>query len=105
MKTIPVEEAVGAVLPHDMTKILPGEFKGVGFKKGHIVRAEDIAELKKMGKNLIYVLELSEGQLHEDDAALRIASAISGPNIKWTVPEEGKSSIISDNKAGCLKLT
>ena len=47
MKTIPVDDAVGTVLPHDMTKILPGEFKGVGFKKDHIVRAEDVGESKK----------------------------------------------------------
>ncbi len=84
MRKIPVEEAVGAVLPHDMTKIVPGEFKGVGFKKGHIIREEDIGELKKIGKNFIYVLDLPEGQLHEDDAALRIAQAISGENIEWT---------------------
>ena len=103
MKTIPVDDAVGTVLPHDMTKILPGEFKGVGFKKGHIVRAKDVGELKKMGKHFIHVLELSEEQLHEDDAALRIAAAVSGPHIKWTSPEEGKSSIISDI-SGLLKI-
>ena len=95
MRKIPVEEAVGAVLPHDMTKIVPGEFKGVGFKKGHIIREEDIGELKKIGKNFIYVLELPEGQLHEDDAALRIAQAISGENIEWTLPKEGKSTLLS----------
>jgi hypothetical protein len=103
MKTIPVDDAVGTVLPHDMTKILPGEFKGVGFKKGHIVRAKDVGELKKMGKHFIHVLEISEEQLHEDDAALRIAAAVSGPHIKWTSPEEGKSSIISDI-SGLLKI-
>lgn len=103
MRTIPVEEAIGAVLPHDMTKILPGEFKGVGFKKGHIIREEDIPELKKIGKNFIYVLELPEGQLHEDDAALRIAQAISGENIEWTSPKEGKSTILS-KKSGLLKI-
>ena len=95
MRKIPVEEAVGAVLPHDMTKIVPGEFKGVGFKKGHIIREEDIGELKKIGKNFIYVLDLPEGQLHEDDAALRIAQAISGENIEWTFPKEGKSTLLS----------
>ena len=95
MRKIPVEEAVGTVLPHDMTRIVPGEFKGVGFKKGHIIREEDIGELKKIGKNFIYVLDLPEGQLHEDDAALRIAQAISGENIEWTLPKEGKSTLLS----------
>lgn len=103
MRTIPVEDAIGAVLPHDMTKIVPGEFKGVGFKKGHVICEEDILELKKLGKNFIYVLELPEGQLHEDDAALRIAQAVSGENIEWTSPKEGKSTIIS-KKSGLLKI-
>ena len=103
MRKIPVEEAVGAVLPHDMTKIVPGQFKGVGFKKGHIIRDEDIVELKKIGKNFIYVLDLPEGRLHEDDAALRIARAISGGNIEWTLPSEGKSTLLSQIN-GLLKI-
>ncbi|MCB2145269.1 MAG: molybdopterin-binding protein [Deltaproteobacteria bacterium] len=103
MRTIPVEEAVGAVLPHDITRILPGEFKGVGFRKGHVIREEDIPELKKIGKNFIYVLNLPEGQLHEDEAALRIAQAISGKNIEWTSPKEGKSTLLS-KKDGLLKI-
>lgn len=45
MKKIKVNDAVGAVLGHDLTKIVPGEFKGVAFKKGHIIMEEDIPEL------------------------------------------------------------
>ena len=33
MEKINVEDAVGTVLAHDMTRIIPEEFKGVGFKK------------------------------------------------------------------------
>ena len=44
MKKVKVENAVGMVLAHDMTRIIPGKFKGVGFKKGHIVKAEDVSE-------------------------------------------------------------
>jgi hypothetical protein len=42
MKKVKVENAVGTVLVHDITRIIPGKFKGVGFKKGHIVKEEDI---------------------------------------------------------------
>ena len=76
MEKINVEDAVGTVLAHDMTRIIPEEFKGVGFKKGHVVREEDIPELLKIGKRSLYVLNLSNNQLHEDDAALRIARAV-----------------------------
>ena len=42
MKMIKVEDAVGCILSHDVTQIIPGEFKGRVFKKGHIIKAEDI---------------------------------------------------------------
>lgn len=103
MKTVKVEEAVGMVLAHDMTRIIPGKFKGVGFKKGHIVQKEDIPELLKMGKNHLYVLDLSDTYLHEDEAALRIAKAVCGENLRWTEPREGKSNIISKTD-GVLKI-
>ena len=64
MKKVKVEKAVGMVLAHDITRIIPGKFKGVGFKKGHIVKKKDIPELKKLGKNHIYVLNLSADKLH-----------------------------------------
>ena len=95
MKKINIEDAVGTVLAHDMTRIVRGKFKGVGFKKGHVVKKEDIPELLKIGKRSLYVLNLSKNQLHEDDAALRIASAVSGSRLEWTEPREGKINIIS----------
>jgi molybdopterin biosynthesis enzyme len=95
MKKINVEDSVGTILAHDMTRIIPGKFKGVGFKKGHVVRKEDIPELLKIGKRSLYVLNLSEDQLHEDDAAMRIARAVSGSHLEFTEPREGKINIIS----------
>ncbi|MGE4552639.1 MAG: molybdopterin-binding protein, partial [Desulfovibrionaceae bacterium] len=56
IKTVPVQEAVGMVLCHDMTRILPGESKGPAFRKGHIISEQDIPELLSIGKEHIYVL-------------------------------------------------
>ncbi len=103
MKTIKVENAVGTVLAHDITRIIPGKFKGVGFKKGHIVRKKDIPELLKLGKRSLYVMTLNDNQLHEDDAAIRIARAVSGPGLRWTRPSEGKANIVSKS-GGLLKI-
>jgi molybdenum cofactor synthesis domain-containing protein len=100
---IRTEDAVGTFLAHDITRIIPGKFKGVGFKKGHLVSKADIPELLKIGKRHIYVLNLAGDQLHEDDAALRIAPAICGENLKWTQPSEGKSTIVSQRQ-GLLKV-
>ena len=95
MKKIRVEKAVGTVLAHDITRIIPGKFKGVAFKKGHIVREQDIPALLNLGKRHLFVLSLSQTILHEDDAALRIASAVCGPGLRWSQPSEGKCTIFS----------
>jgi hypothetical protein len=58
-KLIPVEEAIGHVLPHDVTMIVPGQFKGARFKKGHIIREEDIQSLKPAGRTTFTFLSLS----------------------------------------------
>ncbi len=95
MKKVKVENAIGMILAHDLTRIIPGKFKGPGFRKGHVVRREDIPELLKIGKRHLYVLDYPSNHLHEDDAALRIAPAISGPGLQWSDPVEGKSNITS----------
>ena len=69
MKLIRTEDAAGQVLCHDITQILPGEFKGPRFRKGHIVQPEDIPVLLSIGKENLYVWEKTPGILHEDEAA------------------------------------
>ncbi|MEA5112748.1 MAG: molybdopterin-binding protein [Geobacteraceae bacterium] len=103
MKSIPVQEAVGRVLFHDITRIVPGEFKGRAFKKGHVIKEEDVPKLLKLGKDNIYVLELHEGFVHENDAALRIARAAAGEGIIFSEPSEGKVKLIS-SRNGLLKV-
>jgi len=93
MREVPVREAIGMMLPHDMTQILPGEFKGRLFKKGHIVTAEDIEPLLSIGKEHIYVLDMPEGFIHEEEAGVRIAQAVSGQGLTLTEPYEGKVSM------------
>ncbi|MFP4477177.1 MAG: molybdopterin-binding protein [Desulfatibacillaceae bacterium] len=88
---IPVEKAVGKVLSHDVTEIRPGEFKGAAFKKGHRIAEADVCHLQRLGKRHIYVLEVPDGCLHEDDAAVAMAEAFAGPGVGWSgEPREGK---------------
>jgi len=103
-RTIPVEEAVGMVLPHDVTRIVRGEFKGAAFKKGHIIRAEDVDALKDLGKNRIYVLELGPEEIHENEAAELLARALAGPGIKVAgTPVEGKLNLVAES-GGLLRV-
>lgn len=101
MQAIRVEDAVGTVLCHDLTKIVPGKTKGPAFKKGQVITEEDIPELLNMGKSHIYVWEVKKDQVHEDDAAIRLSRALGGQGISFTQPKEGKVSLIADFNGMC----
>ncbi|MCF8027791.1 MAG: molybdopterin-binding protein [Desulfobacteraceae bacterium] len=103
METIAVEDAVGMVLCHDITEIIPGHFKGRAFKKGHIVQQEDISHLLRLGKERLYVYNLENGLLHENDAARRIARAVAGKGLDFTEPCEGRVNFHAQYQ-GLLKI-
>ncbi len=91
MKIISLEEAVGTQLAHDITEIRPGEFKGAAFRKGHTVCDEDICRMQRLGKNHLYVLEVADDEIHENEAAAILASALAGDGVTWeNNPREGK---------------
>ena len=82
MKLIETRKAVGHVLCHDLTRIVKDEFKGAQFTKGHVVTEEDIPMLLSMGKEHLYVWEMEEGMLHEDEAAKRLYDICANDNIR-----------------------
>lgn len=103
MKSIKVQDAIGTILCHDITQIIPGKFKGVAFKKGHIVIAEDIKVLLSLGKENIYVWEHEEGTLHENDAAIRLKNLTAGEGLIFSDIKEGKIDFIAAED-GLLKV-
>ncbi|WP_297597384.1 molybdopterin-binding protein [uncultured Cetobacterium sp.] len=103
MKTVKTIDATGMILCHDITKIVPGEFKGVAFKKGHIITESDIPELLKLGKDNLFVWEHQEGTLHENDAAIRIKDHIAGTGLDFSTIKEGKIDF-SAQTDGLLKV-
>ena len=90
MKKINTKDAVGQVLCHDITQIIPGKFKGPVFKKGHIITEEDIPVLLSVGKDQIYVLENNESMMHENDAAEVLSRLCGSENMFKSEPSEGK---------------
>ena len=96
MKEIRTEEAVGHVLCHDMTQIIPGVTKDARFRKGHIVQPEDVPVLLSMGKETLFVWEKKPGILHEDEAADRLRALCQGEHMHATAPKEGKIELIAD---------
>ena len=103
MKSIRVQDAAGMVLCHDITEIVPGKFKGPSFRKGHVIQNSDIEKLLDLGKRFIYVFELTTDQVHENEAAKRIAKAATGPGVFLTEPAEGKVTLSAAAK-GLLKV-
>ncbi len=91
LKTINVKDAVGTTLTHDVTEIRSGEFKGPAFQKGHTICDQDICRLQKMGKNNLYLMDLDDDEIHENEAAAILAKGLSGKGIIWeNAPKEGK---------------
>ena len=103
MKQVKVQEAVGMVLCHDITEIVPGKFKGRAFSKGHVIEEKDIEKLLDLGKQHIFVWDLEEGYVHENDAAHRIVKAAVGPGIELSEVKEGKIEVKASYE-GILKI-
>ena len=96
MKLIKTVDAVGQVLCHDMTQIIPGQYKDARFRKGHIVTEDDIPVLLSMGKENLYIFELGEGQLHENDAAERMCALCFAEGMSRSEVKEGKIELFAE---------
>ncbi len=102
MKKIRVEDAVGMTLCHDLTEMKDG-FKGAAFRRGHVIRAEDIPHMLDIGKKNVFVWEENAGEIHEEDAALRMAAMAPVQGAHYTAPSEGKVLLIADGE-GMLRV-
>ena len=96
MKVVRTEDAVGHILPHDMTRIVKDVVKERAFKKGHVITEEDIPVLLSMGKEHIYVMELEDDDLHENDCAIILKDICINEHMHSSDIKEGKIEIISD---------
>ena len=95
MKKVSIEDALGMVLAHDITEIVPGKKKDVAFRRGKVIEATDLERLLDLGKRYIYAFEKEERGIHEEEAARRIAAAIMRDHMSSLPPKEGKVSVTS----------
>ncbi|MCY0869614.1 MAG: molybdopterin-binding protein [Firmicutes bacterium] len=102
-REVRVQDAVGMVLAHDMTRIVPGEYKGVAFHRGHVIAQADVEELLTMGKAHVFVLDMAEDEVHEDDAAARMATALVAEGLTASAAHEGKVTLAAV-RAGLFKV-
>ncbi|MBF0557009.1 MAG: molybdopterin-binding protein, partial [Nitrospirae bacterium] len=98
-KVVPVRQSAGHVLAHDITEIRRGEFKGRAFKKGHVVTEQDIEHLERLGKEHLFLLDIGDDELHENDAALLMANALTHGQTSGVSfdaePKEGKITLVA----------
>ena len=87
MKLMKTTEAVGQVLCHDITQIIPGVTKDAVFRKGHIITEEDIPVLLSVGKEHIYIWEKNENMLHENEAAEILRDMCMGAHMSPSQPK------------------
>lgn len=90
MKEIRTQDAVGQVLCHDITQIIPGVIKDARFRKGHVVTEEDIPVLLSLGKEHLYVWEKDATKYHEDEAAEILCELCMNDYMERSQVKEGK---------------
>jgi hypothetical protein len=95
LKKVNVEKALGMILAHDITEIIPGQKKDVAFKRGKIIEKEDVERLLDLGKRHLYVFDEKIKGIHEEEAGMRIAQSVAGEHMELLPPKEGKVSIRS----------
>jgi len=97
LKKIKLQEAIGSKLAHDITEIRPGEFKGAAFRRGHTVCEADLCRLQRLGKNHLYIIDLADDEIHENEAAVILATALTGDGVVWKDgPREGKINLLAE---------
>ncbi|MGN0747393.1 MAG: molybdopterin-binding protein [Aristaeellaceae bacterium] len=103
MKLMKTEEAVGQILCHDITQIIPGVTKDAVFRKGHVIAPEDVPVLLSVGKDNVYIWENNENMLHENDAAQLLYDMCADEHVHPSAIKEGKIELIADID-GLLKI-
>ncbi|MEW6048201.1 MAG: molybdopterin-binding protein [Bacillota bacterium] len=103
LREVRLDEAVGLSLAYDLTEIVPGQHKGAVLRRGHVLTEADLEVLRRIGKSHLQVLELGPGEVHEDDAARRLAQAMAGPGIEVSMPGEAWADLRA-SRTGLLKV-
>ena len=94
---VPVREAAGGILGHSLS--LGGE----RFRKGRLLSAADIAALERAGHASVHIARLDDGDVAEDEAARRIATALAGPHARTAAAFTGRANLYAET-AGLARI-
>lgn len=93
--TLPLDEAEGTILAHRV--VAPG----LVLRKGTVLDAGAIERLRAAGVREVAAVRLEPGDVHEDEAAGRLAAALAGPHLRTDTPGTGRCSLYAGD-AGLL---
>ena len=98
MRKLKVEEAVGERLAHDITEVVPQKKKEVAFARGHVIRKADVKRFLDLGKRYVFVASGEEAEIHEEEAAGRMAQAALREHMELSPAKEGRVNIRTDGE-------
>lgn len=97
MKRVRTEDAVGCILCHDIARIVIGEVKDTPFRRGQVVKAEDVEILKQLGKCHLFVMEDEDfNKIHEEDVAAALYEMCANEHMHGTEVREGKIELVAE---------
>ena len=88
---VPVEMAAGKIMGHNIA----GPDGKRLYRKGKLITPEVVQKLISLGKTSIYIAELEVGDVTEDQAALRIAQAVTNSGLRLSGPSSGRVNLLS----------
>ena len=91
LTTLAPEEAIGQILRHNLADARGHK----AFAKGHRFIAGDVARLRALGVSAVRVAVLEPGDVHENEAARRLADAISGPGVVAMTPAASRVNLLA----------
>ena len=89
---IPVTEAEGAILAHSL------RLGAAALKKGRVLSAADLGAIAGAGLDHVVAARLDPGDIREDEAATRIATAAAGPNIATATAFTGRANLFAETR-------
>jgi len=94
---VAIAEAVGAILAHSIS------LNGRRLRKSHRIEPDDVSAMRRAGMETVVVAQLEPGDLDEDEAAARIASALAAEHTIAKPPATGRVNIHA-RSAGLLRV-
>ncbi|HJZ47479.1 MAG TPA: molybdopterin-binding protein [Roseiflexaceae bacterium] len=90
--TLPPEQAIGHILRHN----LADERGRKALSKGHRLTSADLPRLRALGIDSLRVAVLEPGDVHEDEAARRLADAVRGPGVAASAPVASRVNLLAE---------